>query len=326
MTEDIVYASVFIPIDLSRSPICRGTEEDLALIELSDGEWTRGPLQNLTELGTPSEPFMRKLINEVPKSLLGLTGKHAAQRFHKVLPYIMEIRSVKLYAIEFYLNHVGTSVFVLHLTTNKKRTNWETIEDMSRLNSLSLSEWTAHLFRRLPSELSSLYPKNMNYGIVLALSGKGIDEIDYASNLVENKMDITRESIWAFRSKFIFLGILLTIQKTELHLLRTNWPVFNKASAEEVGISRNKLFNFLNRYWWIKISDNSSLDTVYTDWHEVNRTQRQIDQFTSEIGLYWADLESQTSQENSRKINRITIWGAFLAVASVIPTWIALFL
>ena len=67
MTEG-VYANIFIPVDLRRSPRYRETEFGRGLVEAMGG-WEAGALPTLSEAGTPAEPFMYKLKNDVPISL-----------------------------------------------------------------------------------------------------------------------------------------------------------------------------------------------------------------------------------------------------------------
>jgi hypothetical protein len=84
---------------------------------------------------------------------------------------------------------------------------------------------------------------------------------------------------------------------------------------------RDSLFTFLNRYWWIKISDNKAFTALYDEWHRENKTQEQINQLVSEMQLHWQERESETSKASAQRIEKIAEWGSVAAFVALVPTW-----
>ena len=363
MTEG-VYANIFIPVDLRRSPRYRETEFGRGLVEAMGG-WEAGALPTLSEAETPAEPFMYKLKNDVPISLKALTGFvdyddseylqkleeagdstslrileewhereskkidiRLGERFHKIFPrgVTFGIHGINIYALEYFLNYDGISVIVLHLVCTDTKTNLERLENTANLHTTPISEWLTQCFDGLAMDVMDLFPPGMNSGLGIALAEGEEEIIDISSHMIMRRRPLRNEDVWDLRSKYVFLGILLTIQKAALCDLRAHWPIFNKTTPEEVTKRRDSLFSFLNTYWWIKISDNKAFTALYDAWHKENKTQEQINQLVSEIQLHWQERENENSRSSSERIEKIAEWGSVAAILALVPTWESLLL
>jgi hypothetical protein len=361
MSAEELYANIFIPVDLSRSPKYSDSDKGRGIVNVRSG-WIEGALPKLSVAGTPSEPFMRKLRNDVPVSLKSMTGFvdydssayleslrtagdalsleilaewelreskkiniRSGERFHFYPPDSgrgqFSLRGLTLYAFEYFFNYDGISVIVIHVTGSDTKTTLDQLDSLTNLNSVGISEWLQQCFEGLATDIMDLFPSGMNYGMAIALRGGETKEIHVSGNLVVRQGPIAKEDIWDLRSKYVFLGTLLTVQKATLYAIRAYWPIFGKSPESSVSASRDSLFSFLNRYWWIKISDNKSLTELYDAWHKENKTQEQISQLLSEMQLYWTDRENISAKASARRIEQISEWGAVFAIVSLAAGW-----
>ena len=363
MITEGIYANIFIPVDLKRSPKYIDEDKGRGIVE-ANGGWIPGAMPNLSEAKVPSEPFIRKLKNDVPISLKSMTGFidhdpseflqsivdqgtesslrivaewkerdskridiRMGERFHRYAPtnYQFGIDGIYLFALEYFLNFDGISVIVIHVFCNENKRYWEMLESIANLHSTSISGWLLQCFEGLGTDISDLCPPGMNYGLCIALAEGDEESIEVSSSMIIRRKKRRNEDIWDLRSKYVFLGILLTIQKAALYDIRAHWPIFTQAPSQLVSKMRDSLFTFLNRYWWIKISDNKAFTALYDEWHRENKTQEQINQLVSEMQLHWQERESETSKASAQRIEKIAEWGSVAAFVALVPTWESLF-
>lgn len=136
-----------------------------------------------------------------------------------------------------------------------------------------------------------------------------------------------------FRTKGVFLGALIALLKAQTDIIQNSWPVLLEKSDSEVIETRAWLEQFMNEWWWKRISGDETLQSAYLEWTTALNIEETLDACREDLKEYWAIRTMQHSLaaadraaldlRESEKLNKLA---RIFAVFGIIPAWLALLL
>ncbi len=136
-----------------------------------------------------------------------------------------------------------------------------------------------------------------------------------------------------FRSKGVFLGALIAFLKAQTDIIQNSWPVLLEKSDLEVIETRAWLEQFINEWWWKRISTDEFLQAAYLEWTTALSIEETLEACREDLKEYWAIRTMQNSAVaaekagldliESEKLNQLA---RTFAVFGIIPAWLALIL
>jgi hypothetical protein len=258
------------------------------------------------------------------------------------------------------------NLIAMHLVANDVPTNLENFISLTRLWNMSLMNILSSLFITPASWLidnSSTSLSNLpNYHDAnMANGGKSVIErvqglrwgipkeitkmncvIFRSGEIADHRVDggnlfITGGSsdneIAKFRSKGVFLGALIALLKAQTDIIQNSWPVLLEKSDSEVIETRAWLEQFINEWWWKRISGDESLQAAYLEWTTALSIEETLEACREDLKEYWAIRTMQHSLAaadraaldliESEKLNKLA---RIFAVFGIIPAWLGLVL
>jgi hypothetical protein len=257
------------------------------------------------------------------------------------------------------------ALIALHLVANDAPTNLENILALTRIQNKPIRVVLNSLFRTnfesdIAVEESSSTLPNI-YDINVQAGGKSIYELKpstpwvitpeiermncviyrsgehFDSSVTEGNMhivdDMSDQNLARFRTKMVFLGVLIALLKTQSDLFQQKWPVLLEKTDVEVIEIRSWLEEFCNAWWWKNISYDEYLQSPYQDWVEALRIERVLESCRSDLREFWAIRTMQNSVEAAEKSARDLVelkglndLAKLFAIFGIIPAWLGLFM
>jgi hypothetical protein len=142
--------------------------------------------------------------------------------------------------------------------------------------------------------------------------------------MLDITVKVDRKNKARFKTKYSFLGLLVSIQKDQIGCIRSNWPSFSVENLEELTTARIKLGEFINHWWWARVFADDNLRAHYFALQDAFGLQSQVESYRTEINDLWnlsAALDSKKSYLNSSRLNTIVL---VAAIIGVIPGWVSI--
>ena len=258
------------------------------------------------------------------------------------------------------------NLIAMHLVANDVPTNLENFISLTRLWNMSLMNILSSLFItpaswlidnsvRSISNLPNYHDANManggksviervqslRWGIpkeitkmncVIFRSGEIADHRVDGGNLFITGGSSDNE-IAKFRTKGVFLGALIALLKAQTDIIQNSWPILLEKSDTEVIETRAWLEQFMNQWWWKRISGDEFLQAAYLAWTTALSIEETLEACREDLKEYWAIRTMQHSLAaadraaldliESEKLNKLA---RIFAVFGIIPAWLGLIL
>jgi hypothetical protein len=197
-------------------------------------------------------------------------------------------------------------------------------ENMAR-GGKSLAEQDPNLRWRIPSDITKM-------NCIIFRSGESLDTRIDGGNLFITSGPSDKE-IARFRSKGVFLGALVALLKAQSDIFQNSWPVLLEKSDSEVIETRAWLEQFMNQWWWKRISGDQFLQNAYLDWTGALGIQESLEACREDLKEYWAIRTMQHSLDAADRaaldlieIQKLNKLARIFAVFGIIPAWLGLVL
>jgi hypothetical protein len=257
------------------------------------------------------------------------------------------------------------NLIAMHLVANDVPANLENFISLTRLWNQSLVKILSSLFITPSSWLVDYSPKSSSAGLPnyhdenLANGGKSV--IERVNNLRWTiSRDITKmnciilrsgdtsdfrvtggnlyitggssdNEIAKFRTKGVFLGALISLLKAQSDILQNSWPVLLEKSDSEVIETRAWLEQFINQWWWARISGDEFLQSAYFEWTSALGIEQTFNNCREDLKEYWAIrtmLNSVAAADRAAKdlveLEKLNKLAKIFAIFGIIPAWLAL--
>lgn len=120
------------------------------------------------------------------------------------------------------------------------------------------------------------------------------------------------------KSRFVFLSMVIGIQRYSVDFFKSEWPVLDDLRKKEALKLRSEINRFSNKWVWPRLSTDDSFNAAYKKWQDSFSIPEYVKNFKDEIDDY---LELKILQGSDR-IENILI---SIVVLGIIPTWLGLF-
>jgi hypothetical protein len=306
--------------------------------------WTVGSLDSLDSDGTPAQPFIQKMFAEMPRKLTEIvrsdrwwikTDKYMALiRGNDYSSIGLVIKEPIAAAMEIFIPDESDllSYLIIHIESDTSKTSLETINLLKNLHNTPLKKFLDELVELGPGSkadpflgIQGLIPKDIRSGVLITQREAKDDSFEINDGVLEISVTPDRKNKARFKTKYSFLGMLVSIQRDRIGEIRTNWPVFNIEESDNLIQARIKLGTFINQWWWPRIFADDKLSTHYTALQDAFGLQAQLDSYRSEINdlsSLSAALDARKTTSNSSRLNLIVL---IAAIFGVIPGWVAIF-
>jgi hypothetical protein len=306
--------------------------------------WEVGSLDSLDSDGTPAEPFIDKMFAEMPPKLTELirldrwwikNDKYMSLiRDNNNSSIGLAIKEPIAAAIEIFIPDESDllSYLIIHIESDTSKTSIEALNLLKNLHNNPLKKFLDELVELGPGSkadpflgIQGLIPKDIRSGVLITQREAKDDSFEINDGVLEISVIPDRKNKARFKTKYSFLGMLVSIQRDRIGEIRTNWPVFNVKESDNLIQARIKLGTFINQWWWPRIFADDKLSTHYTALQDVFGLQAQLDSYRSEINdlsSLSAALDARKNTANSSRLNLIVL---IAAIFGVIPGWVAIF-
>jgi hypothetical protein len=267
-----------------------------------------------------------------------------------------------------YPNDSETShknLIALHLVANDVPANLENFISFTRLWNQSLIKILSSLFITPSSWLVDYSPKNSftelpNYHDEnMANGGKSVIErvldlrwripkeitkmncvifkegetnscrVDGGNLFITGKA--SDKEIALFRTHGAFLGALIAVLKAQSDIFQSSWPVLLEKTDSEVIKTRAWLEQFMNQWWWNRISSDGRLQSAYIDWTSALGIEQTFTNCREDLKEYWAIKTMQnslaaadTAAKDLVELEKLNKLAKIFAIFGIIPAWLAL--
>jgi hypothetical protein len=211
-------------------------------------------------------------------------------------------------------------------STSSTPSNLPNYHDVNMANGgKSLIERVQGLRWRIPKEITKM-------NCVIIRTGETSDFRIDGGNLFITSGSTDKE-IARFRTKGVFLGALIALLKAQSDIIQSSWPVLLEKSDSEVIETRAWLEQFMNEWWWKRISGDEFLQAAYLEWTTALSIEETLEACREDLKEYWAIRTMQHSLAaadraaldliESEKLNKLA---RIFAVFGIIPAWLGLIL
>ncbi len=274
-------------------------------------------------------------------------------------------------SLQFPISYSKTSdssnrnLIVLHLVANDAPANLESYFSLTRLWNQSLAKTLSGIFITPPAwsldsspkssafELPNLYDENMAKGgksghdaaidpswripfeitkmncVIYRLGDAPGSRVDGGNLFITGGS--SDNEIARFRTKGVFLGALISLLKAQSDIFQDSWPVLLEKSESEVIETRAWLEQFMNQWWWNRISSDEFLQSAYLDWTRALGIEQTFTNCRADLREYWAIKTMQNSlaaAERAAKdlveLEKLNKLAKIFAIFGIIPAWLAL--
>ena len=259
------------------------------------------------------------------------------------------------------------NLIALHLVANDVPANLEKFISLTRLWNTSLMNLLSGLFITPSTWLIESTSKNSPSGLPnyhdanMASGGKSVSErvqglrwripkeitkmncvIFRSGEIADHRVDggnlfitsgTSDNEIARFRTKGVFLGALIALLKAQTDIIQNSWPVLLEKSDTEVIETRAWLEQFINEWWWKRISGDEFLQAAYLEWTTALGIEETLEACREDLKEYWAIRTMQHSLAaadraaldliESEKLNKLA---RIFTVFGIIPAWLGLML
>jgi len=293
------------------------------LFGMESDRWHTGVLDPLTESNIPAENFNQALRSEIPTQLQDLILEN---RFHYRFVnggMLIGLSQITVSAFEFWrsANSFDPSFLIIHLECNNGSSNKQSLESFSNLNSKYLTVFLNNFFENLddPSiEVSSLVLRRSRRAMLILNFGHENNQIGTENGCLVIKSEDMDTFEPRLKSKFVFLSMIIGIQRYSVDLLKSNWPVLDELDKKDALKLRSEINRFSNKWVWPRISTDDSFNSAYKTWQDSFSILEYLKNFKDELDDY---LELKILQSSDRIENLLMS----VAVLGIIPTWLGLF-
>ena len=306
--------------------------------------WSIGSLDSLDSDGTPARPFIEKMFAEMPPKLTEIirldrwwikTDKYMSLIVENDYSSVgLNIKEPIAAAIEIFIPDEFDllSYLVIHIESDTSKTSLETLNLLKNLHNTPLKKFLDELVELGPDSkadpflgIQGLIPKDIRSGVLITQREAKEDTFEINDGVLEISVTPDRKNKARFKTKYSFLGMLVSIQRDRIGEIRTNWPVFNIEDSDNLIQARINLGTFMNHWWWPRIFADDKLSSHYAALQEAFGLQAQLDSYRSEINdlsSLSAALDARKNTANSSRLNLIVLTAAIIGV---IPGWVAIF-
>ena len=134
-----------------------------------------------------------------------------------------------------------------------------------------------------------------------------------------------------FRTKGVFLGALISLLKAQSDIFQNSWPVLLDKSDAEVIETRAWLEQFINQWWWHRISSDEILQGAYLEWTSALGIEKTFTNCRKDLKEYWAIKTMQNSlaaadraAKDLVELEKLNKLAKIFAIFGIIPAWLAL--
>lgn len=306
--------------------------------------WNLGSLVSLDFDGTPARPFIEKMMTEMPTKLMSLVKKGrwwcTPDKYIRLIAENnnssvgLNFKKPVATALELYIPD-SQDVFcylIIHIECEAKKTNLDFLDSLNSLHNQPLKKFLNELIELGVGSkadpflgIQGLIPTDIRRGILIIQREDEEESYEVKDGVFEITVAVNRKNVARFKTKYSFLGLLVSIQKDQIGGIRSNWPSFSVENLEDLTKARIKLGQFINHWWWARVFADDKMANHYSALQDAFGLQSQIDSYRSEISDLWnlsAALDSRKSFENSSRLNRIVL---IAAIVGIIPGWVAIF-
>jgi hypothetical protein len=306
--------------------------------------WNFGHLDSLDNDGTPAKPFFDKMFAEMPPKLTEIARLDRwwiSPEKYSSLMVDNDYSSVGLIikepiatALEVFIPDDPDllSYLTIHFESDTSKTSLETLNLLKNLHNTQLKKFLDELVELGPESkadpflgVQGLIPRDIRSGVLIMQRDSKDDSFEISDGVLEISVTPDRKNKARFKTKYSFLGMLVSIQRDRIGEIRTNWPVFNIEDSDNLIQARIKLGTFINHWWWPRIFADDKLSSHYAALQEAFGLQAQLDSYRSEINdlsSLSAALDARKNTANSSRLNLIVLSAAIIGV---IPGWVAIF-
>ncbi len=134
-----------------------------------------------------------------------------------------------------------------------------------------------------------------------------------------------------FRAKGAFLGALISLLKSQSEIFENSWPVLLDKSDAEVIETRAWLEQFINQWWWHRISGDEILQGAYLEWTNALGIEQTFTNCRKDLMEYWAIKTMQNSlaaadraAKDLVELEKLNKLAKLFAIFGIIPAWLVL--
>jgi hypothetical protein len=307
-------------------------------------DWSIGSLEVLDHDATPAKPFITKMFAEMPPKLTEIVRLDRWWiRTEKYMSLIADndyssiglvIKEPVAAAMEIFIPVESDllSYLIIHIESDTSKTSLEALNLLKNLHNTPIKKFLDDLVELGPGSkadpflgIQGLIPKDIRSGVLITQREANDDSFEINDGVLEISVIPDRKNKARFKTKYSFLGMLVSIQRDRIGEIRTNWPVFNIKESDNLIQARIKLSTFINQWWWPRIFADDKLSTHYAALQDAFGLQAQLDSYRSEINdlsSLSAALDTRKNTSNSSRLNLIVL---IAAIIGVIPGWVAIF-
>jgi hypothetical protein len=306
--------------------------------------WSVGSLDSLDSDGTPAKPFIEKMFAEMPPKLTEIvrldrwwikTDKYMSLIVDNDYSSIgLVIKEPIVAAMEIFFPEESDllSYLIIHIESDTSKTSFEALNLLKNLHNTPLKKFLDELVELGPGSkadpflgIQGLIPKDIRNGVLITQREAKDDSFEINDGVLEISVTPDRKNKARFKTKYSFLGMLVSIQRDRIGEIRNNWPVFNIEESDNLVQARIKLGTFINQWWWPRIFADDKLSNHYAALQDAFGLQAQLDSYRSEINdlsSLSAVLDAKKNTANSSRLNLIVL---IAAIIGIIPGWVAIF-
>ena len=324
--------------------MAKGKFLEINFLVAESNHWGIGSLEVLDHDKTPSKPFIEKMFAEMPPKLTEIVRLDrwwiVPDKYRSLIvdndysSVGLIIREPIASALEVFIPDDPDllSYLIIHIESDTSKTSFETLNLLKNLHNTPLKKFLDELVELGPDSkadpflgIQGLIPKEIRSGVLIMQREANEDFFEISDGVLEISVTPDRKNKARFKTKYSFLGMLVSIQRDRIGEIRTNWPVFNVGDSDSLIQARIKLGTFINHWWWPRIFADDKLSGHYAALQDTFGLQAQLDSYRSEINdlsSLSAVLDAKKNTANSSRLNLIVLTAAIIGV---IPGWVAIF-
>lgn len=256
-------------------------------------------------------------------------------------------------------------LLALHIVASDAPTNLENLISLTRLRNKPIKQLLNAIFMTTfqldiavegsPKKLPNFYDENIAQGgrsqsdyqmsnpwvllgdiekinCVIYQSGAN-EEISISNGNLLIKDEMSDQKVAQFRSKAVFAGALVALLKAQSDNFQRHWPNLLEKSESEVIELRSWLEQFMNSWWWKRISYNDFLQSAYQNWVSALSIEDVFESCRSDLREYWAIRTMQNSVAAAERsaldlveLKSLNDLAKLFAIFGIVPAWLGLFM
>jgi hypothetical protein len=259
----------------------------------------------------------------------------------------------------------GQYLLALHIVASDAPTNLENLISLTRLRNKPIRQVLNAIFMTTfqldiavessPTKLPNFYDENIAQGgrpqVEFQINSPWVllDDIEktncviYESSdqddlVISNgnlliRDDMSDQKVAQFRSKAVFAGALVALLKAQSDNFQKQWPSLLEKTDSEVIELRSWLEQFMNSWWWKRISYNDFLQSAYQKWVSALSIEDVFESCRSDLREYWAIRTMQNSVKAAERsaldlveLKGLTDLAKLFAIFGIVPAWLGLFM